>query len=249
MNNGLVKGVKFKNHRYIGDPMNAVRIFSDKEADELILLDIGASDNNQILSIDTVEKIADECYMPFCIGGGIHNVEQIRLLLNAGAEKVSINTAAISDTEFIRKASELFGSQSIVVSIDLKKDWRGNYKIYTNCGRNKMGTEFWYFLQNIEKYGAGELLINVINRDGAMQGYDIELLKKITSFVNMPVIACGGLGSIDHISTLVSETEVSAAAGGSFFVFQGRKRGILITYPSKLKLLKDNTSTKRGSLK
>jgi cyclase len=231
--NGLVKGVCFDNHRYVGDPMNAIKIFNTKEADELILLDINATRENRIPSIPLIERIADECYMPFCVGGGIKSVDNIRQLLRGGVEKVSINTAAIEHPELIREASDVFGSQSIVVSIDVRKKWSGLYQIYTHCGTQPTQHDLFDYIRKIEKFGAGEILINSIDQDGTMAGYDLQLIKKVTEIVSIPVTACGGLGSLKDVQSVIFDANVSSAAGGSFFVFQGKKKAVLITYPSR----------------
>ena len=230
---GLVKGINFKNHRYIGDPINAVKIFSEKEADELLFLDITASKENRIISLPFVKKIADECYMPFGVGGGIQSIEHIRALLNAGAEKVSINSAAVTDPEFIREAADIFGSQSILVSIDVRKNLFGNYRLYSHCGTKAARHDLFAFVKKIENCGAGEIFINSIDKDGTMNGYDLNLVKEITNIVGIPVIACGGAGSLSDITAVIDDAGASAAAAGSYFVFHGKKRGILISYPDK----------------
>jgi len=233
---GLVKGIHFKNHQYIGDPINAVKLFSEMEVDELILLDISATKENRILAPEVVSEIADESFMPFTIGGGIKSVEDIRILVNAGTEKVSINTYAVENPEFIKEASEIFGSQSIVVSLDVKKSWTGKYHLYTNNGRVRSKWDPIDFAVEMEKQGAGEILINSIDRDGTMQGYDIAITKAISDAVNIPTIALGGAGKVSDIDKIIKEAKVSAAAAGSFFVFHGKKRGILINYPEKKEL-------------
>ena len=232
-NNGLVKGIQFKNYRYVGDPMNAVKIFSEKEADELLFLDITATKAKRITPISIIEKIADECYMPFGVGGGIKTIEEIRSLLHAGAEKVSINTTAVKNPALVKEASSIFGSQSIVVSIDVRKKWNGKYQIYSNCGTEAAKEDLLDFVVKMENYGAGEILINSIERDGTMAGYDIELIRSVANLVSIPVIACGGAGKMQDIADVIDKANASAAAAGSIFVFHGRKRGVLISYPGR----------------
>jgi cyclase len=230
-NGGLVKGVHFKNHRYIGDPMNTIRIFNEKNVDELFLLDIDATKKGTIPDIDFIQRIADECYMPFGVGGGIKTVKDIRALLRAGAEKVSINTAAVENPQLIKNASDIFGSQSVVVSIDVKRTWLGQYVVYTHSGKRKTDKTPVALAREAEQLGAGELLINSIERDGSFKGYDLRLISKIAASVNIPVIACGGADCYDNLFRVVEQTGATAAAAGSLFVFYGAHRGILIQYP------------------
>ncbi|OGV49790.1 MAG: imidazole glycerol phosphate synthase subunit HisF [Lentisphaerae bacterium GWF2_52_8] len=230
---GLVKGVRFKRHTYVGDPINAVKIFNDKEVDELIFLDISASREGRKVPLSLVEKIADECFMPFAVGGGIRNVNDVRELISAGAEKVVINTAAIETPELITEASSIFGSQSIIVSIDVKTTWLGKKRVYSLSGRKKTSLDPVDWARKAEKLGAGELFVNSIDRDGSMSGYDLELLKALSGAVNIPVIACGGAGKIEDLSDVIHKGGVAAAAAGSFFVFHGRRRAVLINFPTK----------------
>ena len=231
LNSGLAKGVRFRNYKYVGDPMNAIRIFNEKRADELFLLDISATKRGAITDPGFVQRIADECYMPFGIGGGIHNVTDMRKLLRAGAEKVSINSAAIERPELIREASEIFGSQSITVSIDVKRNWLGNYYVCSHSGCRKTSLDPVDWAVKAASLGAGEILLNSIDRDGTSRGYDIALVNKISSSLDIPVIACGGAGNIAHLSQVIEQGGASAAAAGSLFVFYGPQRGVLIQYP------------------
>ena len=233
---GLVKGIHFKDFRYIGDPINAVRLFSKHEVDEIIFLDISATKENRILDPNIVSEIADESFMPFTIGGGIRSVDDIRTLVNAGAEKVAINTSAVENPELIKEAAGIFGTQSIVVSIDVKKNWLGKYNVYTNCGTKKTDLEPVAFAKQMQEYGAGEILVNSIDKDGTMSGYDINITRQISDAVNIPVIACGGGGKVEDFKEVVIEGGASAAAAGSYFVFHGKKRGVLISFPEKEEL-------------
>ncbi|MFH0861090.1 MAG: AglZ/HisF2 family acetamidino modification protein [Candidatus Altiarchaeota archaeon] len=233
---GLVKGINFKNHRYVGDPINAVRIFNTKEVDELVFLDISATQEGRTISLDVVSQIADECYMPFAVGGGINSVEQIRRLLYAGAEKVCINTAAIENPELIEKASQIFGSQSIVVSIDVKHKLFRGYDTVVRSGSKSIDRDPVDMAAEVEKLGAGEILLTSIDREGTMEGYDTEIIKQVSDVVNIPVIACGGAGKLQDLSDAITIGNASAVAAGSFFVFHGKRRAVLINFPSKEEL-------------
>ena len=233
---GLVKTVKFKNPKYVGDPINAVRIFNEKEVDELIFLDITATIEKRPPPIDVISQISDECLMPLTFGGGISTVDQVKQVLNSGAEKVSINTSAVENPILIKEASENFGSQSIVVAIDVKKKLFGKYEVFTHDGTRGTGLDPVQFSQKMEEYGAGEILINSIDRDGTMQGYDINLIKLITTAVNIPVIACGGAGRVHDFSEALLTGGASAVAAGSLFVFYGKRRAVLINYPTREEL-------------
>lgn len=227
---GLVKTVKFKDPTYVGDPMNAVKIFNDAKADELVFLDITATNDGRIPDIEVIQNIAEEAFMPFAVGGGINHIDQVRNLINAGAEKVIINTAAIENPSFLSEIAEIFGRQSIVVSIDVKND-NGNYKIFTNSGKKEHEFDLVKTAKLMEESGAGEILINSIDNDGTREGYDLELIKTVSNAVKIPVIAIGGAGNYADLSNAVMEGAASAVAAGSLFVFIGRKRAVLINYP------------------
>ncbi|MHC1776977.1 MAG: AglZ/HisF2 family acetamidino modification protein [Lentimicrobium sp.] len=236
---GLVKTEKFskKNARYIGDPINAVRIFNDLEADELIFLDIMATKENRTISCELVKEIGDEAFMPFAVGGGIREVSQIRELLSSGAEKVVINTAAGRNIRLITDAANQFGEQSIVASIDVKKNIWGVYKVYINAGNESSDLLPHEYAKSLESAGAGEIMINSIDRDGMMGGYDLSLIKAITQAVNIPVIACGGAGSVYDLKESIITGGASAVAAGSLFVYHGPRRAVLVNYPDKNTLL------------
>ena len=231
-NKGLVKTIKFKNARYIGDPMNAVRIFNAKEADELIFLDIDASKEQRKLPLDLITKIGDEAFMPFTVGGGISSIDDIRKILNAGAEKVSINTSAVEDPQFIRQASSTFGTSTIVVSIDVKKKLFGRSQVFIRGGTRAAGIDPITHAQRMEEMGAGELLVTSIDHDGTMEGYDLELIKSISDTVTIPVVACGGAGGPEDFTSAVQQGNASAVAAGSCFVYHGPRRAVLINFPS-----------------
>lgn len=231
----LVKTVQFQNPTYIGDALNAVRIFNAKKADELLLLDIAASQESRGLNISLIQKIADECFMPLTVGGGIKSLKDIEALLKAGVEKVSINSQAIGQFDFIAQAVKTFGSQAIVVSMDVKRNGVG-YEIFTSCGKKPTGFSPLEFARRVEASGGGEILVNSIDRDGTMQGYDIELIKMISHAVRIPLIACGGCGKIEDFYAAIYEGGACAAVAGSFFVFQGKRRAVLINFPTREEL-------------
>lgn len=233
---GLYKTQKFLNPKYIGDPINAIRIFNDKEVDELALLDIGASVDNKDPNLDVLRDIASECFMPLSFGGGIRNVEIIREILNVGVEKVVLNTAAVERPRLIYESAQLFGSSTIVVSIDVKKNLFEKYLVYIRGGREKTRLSPVDWAIESERLGAGEILINSIDQDGMMQGYDWKLIKSVADAVSIPVVAAGGARGIIDFARAINECKVSAVAAGSCFVFQGKHRAVLITYPTRIEL-------------
>jgi imidazole glycerol-phosphate synthase subunit HisF len=236
--NGLVKTLRFQKRRarYIGDPINAVRLFNDFEADELIFLDITASEENRCIMPELVKKIGEEAYMPFAVGGGISNISQIHQLISAGAEKVILNTACYRYPGLIPEASRQFGNQSIVAAVDIKKDLFGQNRIFISGGAYRIRTGFEQYIKSLEEMGAGELFVNSIDRDGTMSGYDLDLIKVISDMVSIPVIACGGAGNLSDMKKVTSEANASAAGAGSLFVYHGNRNGVLINYPGKQEL-------------
>jgi imidazole glycerol-phosphate synthase subunit HisF len=235
-NSGLYKSVKFKDPKYVGDPINAIKIFNEKEVDELVLLDINATLENKEPQYELIKSIASECFMPLCYGGGISRIDQIEKLLSLGVEKVCINSNAIKNPAFISEASKIFGSSTIVVSIDVKKNIWGKYHIYSQSGKINTGLDPVKFAVEMEENGVGELMINSIDKDGTMLGYDTEIIKKVSTSVSVPVIAMGGAGEFSHLAKAITEGHASAVAAGSFFVFHGKHRAVLITYPSYEKM-------------
>jgi imidazole glycerol-phosphate synthase subunit HisF len=231
-NNGLVKTVKFKESTYIGDPINTVKIFNEKEVDELFFLDIDATKLKKEPPYELIQNIASECFMPFAYGGGIHSLQQIERIIKSGAEKVIINTHAFLEKSFLAEAVHQFGSSTIAISIDVKKEFLKGNIVYINGGSQRTGMSPVDYAKRIENEGAGEILINSIDRDGVMEGYDIELIKDISGSIKIPVIACGGAGKLTDFNQAVKQGGASAVAAGSFFVFHGKRRAILITYPS-----------------
>ena len=229
-NGGLVKTTRFKNPVYIGDPINAVRIFNDKEVDELVLLDITATKEKREPNYKKIEEIVSEAFMPIGYGGGINKIEQIEKLFKLGIEKVVLNTAAQLNSNLIKEAAQIFGNQSIVVAIDVKKDIFGKRHLYTHSGEIKQKSDLFSFVKLAEETGAGEIFINSIDRDGTMKGYDIELIRQISEKVDIPVIASGGAGKLEDFSIAI-KNGASAVAAGAMFVFQGVHRAVLISYP------------------
>jgi cyclase len=230
-NLGLVKSVGFKDYKYIGDPINAVKIFNDLKADELVFLDILASKEKRVISLDFVLKVGDEANMPFSVGGGIRTIQAIKSVLRAGAEKVVINTYAVEDPSFIRKAADEFGSSTITVCIDVKKKIFGKQQVYIYGGSKSTDLNPVSFAKRMEEMGAGELIINSVDRDGSMEGYDIELIKAVSDSVTIPVVALGGAGKVEDLNEAVQNGHASAVAAGSMFVFHGPRRAVLINYP------------------
>ena len=228
---GLVKTVKFNNPIYVGDPINVIKIFNDKEVDELMILDISATKEKREPNYKLIERFACECFMPLAYGGGISNLEQAKILFSLGIEKISIQSANFTDGSLIRKLSDNFGSQSIVVSIDVKKNFFGKYRIYSSSTKKHFNVDFEKFIQNIVNLGGGEILLTSVDMDGMMKGMDLDLIKTVSSLVSVPIIACGGVGSIDHIKDGF-KAGASAIAAGSFFVFHGPLKGVLISYPN-----------------
>jgi len=233
---GLVKTTGFRDPVYVGDPINAIRIFNEKEVDELVLLDITASRTGKGPAFSTIENISSECFMPVAYGGGITAVEQIRKILGAGIEKVVVNAAALLNPQLVREAVREFGSQAIVVSIDVKRKLLGRYEVYGDGGTKSTGHEPAAYARQMEDLGAGEVLLTAIDRDGTMKGYDIELVAKVTSAVGIPVIASGGAGTIADFGVASKRAGAAAVAAGAMFVFHGPHRAVLITYPSHAEL-------------
>jgi len=231
---GLVKTVNFDNPKYVGDPINAVKIFNEKEVDELIFLDIAATVNDKKPNFELLKRIASEAFMPFSYGGGIKTIEDIKKILEIGAEKVVVNAVANQNPKFIKEASLKFGSQSIAVGIDAKKEG-SDYKVYINAGKVSIKREAAEYAAEMEKMGAGEIFLNSIDKDGTMEGYDLDLVKKVSQAVRIPIIASGGAREIKDFEKAVG-AGASAVAAGSMFVFFGPYRAVLINYPAQEEL-------------
>jgi imidazole glycerol-phosphate synthase subunit HisF len=229
---GLVKTVGFDSPRYVGDPINAVRIFNDKEVDEMVFLDIGATPSGGGPNFELLADIASEAFMPFAYGGGVSTLEQAKRLFALGVEKVVINTAAARTPRLVSDVAEVAGSSSVVASIDVRRSWRGQYGVWVNGGREDCRTDPVTRAQELERLGAGEILLNSINRDGTQSGYDLELVGRVSGAVSVPVVAVGGAGNLTHFREAVDHG-ASAVGAGSLFVFHGKHRAVLITYPER----------------
>jgi len=230
---GLWKTRAFSEPKYVGDPINAVKIFNEKEVDELLVLDIGASISNKGPDFELIESLASECFMPLGYGGGVRSLQDIQKLFLLGVEKVVLNTAAVGFPDLISQAAAQFGSQSIVVSIDAKKSWLGGYEVRVLSGTRKTKWRPEDFAVEVERLGAGEIIINSIDNDGQQSGYDLELVKRVASVVRVPVIACGGAGVLEDFHRAVRDAGASAVAAGSMFIFHGKHRAVLISYPKR----------------
>lgn len=227
---GLVKTRRFAEPRYVGDPINAVRIFNDKGADELVFLDISATGRGTGPDFALLADIASEAFMPFSYGGGITSVDHVRRLYALGVEKVIINTAVADRPELLREAIALGGSSGVVASMDVKRNWRGRYGVWVDGGRRDTGRDPVEYARELERLGAGELLLNSIDRDGVMEGYDLELIRRVSGAIGIPVVAAGGAGQLADFREAV-KSGAAAVAAGSMFVFHGKHRAVLITYP------------------
>jgi cyclase len=235
-NRGLVKTVKFRDASYIGDPVNTVRIYNEQEVDELVFLDITATTAEKEIQYEVIGEIAGECYMPVTYGGGIRSIEHMSEIFSLGVEKVVINSAAVEAPELIREAAQRFGSQSIVVSMDVKRRFLGGYETYTHGGTRRTRLDPIRHARQAAEAGAGELLVTSIDRDGTMSGYDLELTRAVSDAVEVPVIACGGAGSIEDFGLAVQQGGASAVAAGSLVVYQGTNRSVLINFPAREEL-------------
>lgn len=232
---GLVKTRGFSEPRYVGDPINAVKIFNEKEADELLVLDIDASVNGAEPNYGLIAKLAAECRMPLCYGGGIVSAEQAARIIDLGVEKVALSSAALADPAVITRIAATVGRQSVVAVVDVKRRSgllsRG-YEVFTHNGRRSHGRDPIAVVKSLEEAGAGEIVLNSIDRDGAMKGYDIELAKRLKATIGVPLTILGGAGSLSDMADLIRECGIVGAAAGSLFVFKGQYRAVLISYPT-----------------
>lgn len=232
---GLVKSIKFKDHTYVGDPINAVKIFNEKEVDEIVILDISATLENRGPNLESIKEIASEAFMPLGYGGGISKIAEVKELISAGVEKVILNSIAIRNPSFVREAASYVGSQSIVISIDVKKNMWGKYKVYVNNGSKNTNLDPVEFARQMELAGAGEILLNSIDRDGTFGGYDEILIRTVSTSINIPLVAVGGAATVEDFKIAVN-AGASAVAAGSLFVFQPPHRAVLISYPQQKEL-------------
>lgn len=230
---GLVKTVRFQKPVYVGDPINTVKIFNEKEVDEIAVLDIGATRNGKEPNFEKIAEIAGECFMPMAYGGGVNSVAQIRRILLSGVEKVILNSVVFRQPELIRAAADQFGSQSIVVSIDAKQGWFGRYQIRSHGGTVRQTIDPVTAAIQAVRQGAGEILLNSVDRDGTYLGYDIDLLSRVTAAVSVPVIACGGARNVQDFVMAVRDGGAAAVAAGSMFVFHGVHKAVLVNFPAE----------------
>ena len=232
-NKGLVKTTKFKDPKYVGDPLNAVKIFNEKEVDELIVVDIDASRKGKEPDYKMIENLAIECRMPLCYGGGIKTIEQAQKIFRLGVEKIAISSVAIENPQIITAMAERVGKQSVVVVLDAKKKMFGSkYELCTYNATKHTGIDPVTFAAKVEELGAGEIVINSVDQDGVMKGFDIELINKIREVVTIPVTVLGGAGSLDDIGNIIKQHGIIGVAAGSQFVFKGKFRAVLINYPT-----------------
>jgi cyclase len=233
---GLVKTVRFKAPTYIGDPVNAIRIFNEKEVDELIFLDIRATREARGPALSTIADFTSECFMPVGYGGGIRSVDDARAVLGLGVEKVIVNAAAIDRPALVTELSREFGAQAVVVSIDVGKKLLSGYEVVRDGGSKKTALNPIEHARRMVDLGAGEIFLNAVDRDGAGTGLDVPLIRAVSDAVSVPVIACGGAGSLEHLREAVVDGGASAVAAGSLFLFHGKHRAVLITYPDRKEL-------------
>jgi imidazole glycerol-phosphate synthase subunit HisF len=232
----LVKTVRFGKYGYIGDPINTVRIFNELEVDELCFLDIRATIQKRDPNLKILSEIANECFMPLSYGGGVRDIDTAKRILSIGFEKIVINSSAIDNPALITEIAKHFGNQSVIVSIDVKKSFFGNYSIYSHDGTRRTILDLVQWSKQTEELGAGELLITSMDRDGTWKGFDIELIRTISDAVSIPVIANGGAGSLDDIGKAIHLGKASAVALGSLVVYQQKEMGVLVNFPDKLEL-------------
>jgi cyclase len=229
---GLVKTVKFNKRKYIGDPINAVKIFNDFRADELIFVDISATKNNKTISLEFVKQVSEEAFMPFAVGGGIKTVKQACDFIKNGAEKIILDSNALLNPQLIEDCANEIGQQAVVVSIDVKKNFFGNHKVYGRNGNTNSNYSPIFWSKKVEEMGAGEILLTDISKDGMMQGYNLDLVRLISDKIKIPITCCGGAGNFLHFKDAIN-AGAHAVAAGSIFVYHGSRNAVLINYPSK----------------
>lgn len=229
----LVKTINFKNPKYIGEPINAVKIFNEYEADEIIFLDVRASKKKKNPNINLIKKIASQCFMPLTYGGGVNNIDTMREVFNCGVEKIILNSACYENTELIKKASRLFGKQSLVCSVDYKKNFFGKKKVYFHSKKRYINKSPLEYSIEMEKIGFGEIMLHNIDNEGTFNGLDFNLNKKVSQELDIPVIACGGANSLNDCKKIINGTSVSGVACGSMVVYSGPERSVLINFPTK----------------
>ena len=227
---GLVKTVKFNKRTYIGDPINAVRLFNDMQVDEIVVLDISATKNNAGPNFSLIEDIRNEAFMPLAYGGGVKTAEEFKELIHIGIEKIIVNSVLLDNRKILKEASNYVGSQSVVASVDVNKDWLGRDKIYSHESRKNVNLNLINHLKSIQIEGAGEIILNFVHRDGTWQGYDLDLIKELSKYIKVPLVACGGAGVLADLKKVI-DSGADAAAAGSLFSFIKKEGGVLINYP------------------
>lgn len=232
-NRGLYKSVKFTDYKYVGDPLNAVKIFNEKKADEIMVLDIDASVNNVAPNMKLIENLALECRMPLCYGGGIKTVEHAQEIFSLGVEKIAISSAAIENPSLITDISKIVGSQSVVVVIDVKKKFFGGLEIFINNAKKSTAINPLNFIKKIQELGAGEIVINSIDDDGMMHGYNFKLIEKLIGDIKIPLTVLGGAGNLNDIREAINKFGTIGISAGSLFVFKGKYKAVLINYPTR----------------
>lgn len=231
--NGLVKTVQFKNPKYVGDPINAVKIFNEKAVDELAIFDIDATAKGLEPNYNLIERIANQSRMPLCYGGGVKTIEQAQKIFGLGIEKIALSSAVLGNPHLISQIADRVGSQSVIVVLDVKKKLFGGYEVYTHNGKKATGINPFDFAEKAQKLGAGEIIINSIDQDGMMKGYDMTLIAKIREKISLPLTVLGGAGSLQDVKQVIDEHGIIGVAAGSLFVFKGVYKAVLINYPSK----------------
>jgi cyclase len=232
--NGLVKTVNFKNPKYIGDPINAVKIFNEKEVDELAVFDIDATVLGKEPNYSLIERLASQSMMPLCYGGGVKTVEQAQRIFSLGIEKIALSSAVLQNPQLITEIADRVGAQSVIVVLDVKKKLLGGYEVYTHNGKKATGINPFKFVEEAQKLGAGEIVINSIDKDGVMKGYELDLIAKVREKISLPMTVLGGAGSLDDIEKVINQHGVIGVAAGSLFVFKGPYKAVLINYPTQL---------------
>mgnify|MGYP000706365344 CR=1 FL=1 len=232
--NGLVKTVNFKNPKYVGDPINAVKIFNEKAVDELVVFDIDATVLGKEPNYSLIERLASQSMMPLCYGGGVKTVEQAQRIFSLGIEKIALSSAVLQNPKLITEISDRVGAQSVIVVLDVKKKLLGGYEVYTHNGKKATGINPFKFVEDVQKLGAGEIVINSIDKDGIMKGYDLDLIAKIREKISLPMTVLGGAGTLEDIEKVIDQHGVIGVAAGSLFVFKGPYKAVLINYPTQL---------------
>lgn len=232
--NGLVKTVNFKNPKYVGDPINAVKIFNEKAVDELAVFDIDATVLGKEPNYSLIERLASQSMMPLCYGGGVKTVEQAQRIFSLGIEKIALSAAVLQNPSLITQIADRVGSQSVIVVLDVKKKLLGGYEVYTHNGKKATGINPFKFVEEAQKLGAGEIVINSIDKDGVMKGYDLDLIAKVREKISLPMTVLGGAGSLADIEKVIDSHGVIGVAAGSLFVFKGPYKAVLINYPSQI---------------